>query len=92
VLELPDSLMPLIEDIDGIDGKYRRGDSFPPFNVHCPLLSLPLAFGTTLASIPALVPYHSRRLPAFRFGVSACPTSISRASAVWSESRRTQTI
>lgn len=57
VLELPDSLMPLIEDIDGIDGKYRRGDLLPPFNVHCPLLSLPLAFGTTLASIPALVPY-----------------------------------
>lgn len=30
-----------------------------PFDVHCPLLSLPLAFGTTLQTIPAHVPYLS---------------------------------
>ena len=29
----------------------------PEFDYHCPLLSLPLAFGTTLATIPAQVPY-----------------------------------
>jgi tetratricopeptide (TPR) repeat protein len=34
-----------------------RGEPLPAFDVHCPLLSLPLAFGTTLQSIPAEVPY-----------------------------------
>ena len=34
-----------------------RGDALPPFDFHCPLLSLPLVFKTTLESIPADVPY-----------------------------------
>ena len=29
----------------------------PPFDVHCPLLSLPLVFGTTAENIPGGVPY-----------------------------------
>jgi tetratricopeptide (TPR) repeat protein len=29
----------------------------PPFETHCPLLNLPLAFGTTLQTIPDSVPY-----------------------------------
>jgi tetratricopeptide (TPR) repeat protein len=44
------SLHPAIELID---------DSAPPprFELHCPLLSLPLAFGTTADTVPAPVPY-----------------------------------
>jgi len=34
-----------------------RGKPLPAFDVHCPLLSLPLVFGTTAQSIPAQVPY-----------------------------------
>ncbi|MSQ66884.1 MAG: hypothetical protein EXR83_01640 [Gammaproteobacteria bacterium] len=33
------------------------GAAAPAFDEHCPLLSLPLAFNTDLASIPAAVPY-----------------------------------
>jgi tetratricopeptide (TPR) repeat protein len=33
------------------------GETLPAFDVHCPLLSLPLAFGTRLETIPAKVPY-----------------------------------
>src|SRR5258708_39403723 len=33
------------------------GDAPPPFDLHCPLLSLPLAFATTLETVPAAVPY-----------------------------------
>src|SRR5207302_3598763 len=33
------------------------GDVAPPFDLHCPLLSLPLAFGTVLETVPATVPY-----------------------------------
>ncbi|HEY4302071.1 MAG TPA: tetratricopeptide repeat-containing glycosyltransferase family protein [Candidatus Didemnitutus sp.] len=34
-----------------------HGEKLPDFEFHCPLPSLPLAFGTELASIPASVPY-----------------------------------
>jgi len=33
------------------------GEPLPPFDWHCPLMSLPLAFGTTLDTIPARAPY-----------------------------------
>ncbi len=33
------------------------GDPLPRFDVHCPLLSLPLALKTTLDTVPAEVPY-----------------------------------
>lgn len=35
----------------------ESGQAPPPFDVHAPLLSLPLAFGTTLPTIPRQVPY-----------------------------------
>ncbi len=34
-----------------------EGDTLPAFDLHCPLLSLPLAFGTTVETIPAALPY-----------------------------------
>lgn len=34
-----------------------RGELLPPFDLHLPLMSLPRVLGTTLASIPAEVPY-----------------------------------
>ncbi|HTM74485.1 MAG TPA: tetratricopeptide repeat protein [Pseudolabrys sp.] len=57
VLEIPDSLVPLVENAANVAGIYRRGDALPRFDVHCPLMSLPLAFGTAIDTIPASVPY-----------------------------------
>jgi tetratricopeptide (TPR) repeat protein len=57
ILEVPEALMPLLGGLDGVTAMLRRGESLPPFDLHCPLMSLPLAFGTTLATIPAAVPY-----------------------------------
>lgn len=57
VLEGPDALLPLLASLPGIARLFGRGDTLPPFDLHCPLMSLPLAFGTTLATIPAQVPY-----------------------------------
>jgi tetratricopeptide (TPR) repeat protein len=39
------------------DTIFAEGEALPAFDLRCPLLSLPLAFGTTLATIPAKVPY-----------------------------------
>ena len=57
ILEVPASLKDLLSDIDGLSGIVSRGEKLPAFDLHCPLLSLPLAFGTELDTIPADVPY-----------------------------------
>lgn len=34
-----------------------EGEALPAYDLHCPMLSLPLIFGTTLETIPAAIPY-----------------------------------
>jgi tetratricopeptide (TPR) repeat protein len=43
--------------VQGLAQTIPSGGELPPFDYHCPLLSLPPAFGTTLADVPAPVPY-----------------------------------
>ncbi|KWI40383.1 tetratricopeptide repeat protein [Burkholderia stagnalis] len=57
VLESPVELTALFATLDGVDALVPRGAPLPPFDLHCPLLSLPHEFRTDLASIPAGVPY-----------------------------------
>jgi tetratricopeptide (TPR) repeat protein len=57
VLEVPSELMRLMSTLHGVDQLIEAGQALPPFDCHCPLLSLPLAFNTDLASIPAKTPY-----------------------------------
>jgi tetratricopeptide (TPR) repeat protein len=57
LLEVPDSLVTLMRCLPGVDQVFAAGEPLPAFDLHCPLLSLPLAFRTTLATIPASVPY-----------------------------------
>jgi hypothetical protein len=57
VLEAPVELTTLFATLDGVDVLVARGEPLPPFDLHCPLLSLPLEFRTNLASIPAGAPY-----------------------------------
>ncbi|MFL9951646.1 tetratricopeptide repeat-containing glycosyltransferase family protein [Paraburkholderia agricolaris] len=57
VLEVPRELMRLMSTLDGVDQLIEAGHALPPFDCHCPLLSLPLACKTGLASIPSKTPY-----------------------------------
>jgi tetratricopeptide (TPR) repeat protein len=59
VLEVHAPLVRLLSRLPGVLQIVARGDRLPPFDLHCPLLSLPRAFGTTLDTIPAAVPYLS---------------------------------
>jgi len=59
VLEVQQPLVPLLRNLAGTAAVCARGDPLPAFDRHCPLLSLPLAFATTVESIPAEVPYVS---------------------------------
>jgi len=61
VLEVQSSLKPLLEDFDGVSMLIGRGEALPHFDVHCPLMSLPLALKTTIETIPSAVPYITVR-------------------------------
>ena len=84
--EIQPELMPLLAQFDGIE-VVAKGAALPPFDLHCPLLSLPLAFGTEPATIPAGVPYL--RAPASRVAYwrDRLPPGGRRAGFVWSGSR-----
>jgi Flp pilus assembly protein TadD len=57
VLECQAELQRLFQTIAGGCQIVARGQPLPAFDLHCPLLSLPWVFGTTLASVPKEVPY-----------------------------------
>ena len=57
LLEVPHALRSLFAGLPGVATLIPRGDKLPAFDVHAPLLSLPLAFRTDAATIPADVPY-----------------------------------
>ncbi|MDX1485981.1 MAG: tetratricopeptide repeat protein, partial [Alphaproteobacteria bacterium] len=53
LLEVPGPLMGVLGGLDGPDRLIAKGEPLPAFDCHCPLLSLPLAFATTVETIPA---------------------------------------
>jgi ADP-heptose:LPS heptosyltransferase len=53
----PASLVPLLASCPGIDRLIPQNGPLPHFDTHAPLLSLPGIFGTSLATVPANVPY-----------------------------------
>ena len=57
ILEVQPPLEALLSDIGGISRIVGQGKPLPDFDLHCPLLSLPLAFRTELDTVPAGVPY-----------------------------------
>ncbi len=50
-------LYPLLRSVSGVDGFAIPGRPAEPFDYYAPLMSLPPIFGTTVATIPADVPY-----------------------------------
>jgi hypothetical protein len=57
IFEVQEPLHELMGTLPGAAQIVSRGASLPDFDLHCPLLSLPLAFGTRLATIPSQTPY-----------------------------------
>ena len=51
------TLVGLFGRAEGVQAAFEPGDQPPPFDYHTPLMSLPLAFRTTLETIPARMPY-----------------------------------
>ncbi len=57
VLEVQNELTALMRRLQGAPTVIARGEAPPPFDVYCPLGSLPLAFKTEPETVPARVPY-----------------------------------
>ena len=57
VLEVAPPLKEVLGEIEGATCVLARGEALPPFDLHCPLASLPLALKTQPASVPADIPY-----------------------------------
>jgi tetratricopeptide (TPR) repeat protein len=75
LVEVQPALKELLCGIDGVS-VFAQGEKLPPFDVHCPLGSLPLAEKTTLASVPADIPYlraSEARIAKWRARLEALP-------------------
>lgn len=57
ILEVQAALQPLLAQLGAWAQVVSAGQPLPPFDCHCPLMSLPLAFHTELATLPAAIPY-----------------------------------
>ena len=57
ILEVPPQLARLAAGLAGVAQVVETGHPLPAFDFHCPTMSLPLAFRTELATIPAAIPY-----------------------------------
>jgi tetratricopeptide (TPR) repeat protein len=82
-------LRELISTMPGITRVISTGDALPPFDTHCPLLSLPRVLGVTLATISSTVPYLStdpRRTASWRDRLARIGGF--RVGLVWAGGRR----
>jgi tetratricopeptide (TPR) repeat protein len=57
ILRCQRQLARLLKNFPGIDQTLSEDDALPHFDVHCPLISLPVAFKTRLETIPSTGPY-----------------------------------
>jgi tetratricopeptide (TPR) repeat protein len=61
IMEVQRELKALLTDLPGVTKLISTGERLPAFDYHCPLMSLPLAFRTSLDSIPSPGPYLAAR-------------------------------
>ena len=85
ILQVSEALSTLLATLPGVSEMLPADAPVPNFDYHCPMLSLPLFFNTTLDTLPAQVPYlfvdtQRRRAWTERLGAHTKP----RVGLVWS--------
>jgi len=77
VVEVQAPLLSLFQKMEGISVLLKSGDPLPPFDLHCPMMSLPLVFNTDLVTIPAcpqfVIPASKTQYWADKFGAKVKP-------------------
>jgi tetratricopeptide (TPR) repeat protein len=94
VLVVEDALRPLLSGLDGVTHCLNKSASLPPFDLHCPITTLPFALGTRLDTIPSsasyLPPLPQGRVQLWERRLSECAGSANkrRVGLVWSGNPR----
>jgi Flp pilus assembly protein TadD len=84
VLEVPEPLVRLLAGLPGGAHVVAHGAPLPRFDLHCPMLSLPFVFRTTLETVPNQMPYLAAdpaRAAAWRERLT--PLGGKRVGVVW---------
>lgn len=84
-------LAPVLAGMEGVERVIAYGEEMPTFDTHCSLMSLPRAFRTEIATIPATLPYlptQPDRVAAWgeRLGPRLGPRQRMRIALAWSGS------
>jgi tetratricopeptide (TPR) repeat protein len=85
ICEVQAKLQPLLSQLEGIE-VIASGQPLPAFDLHCPLMSLPLALHTSLETIPAAVPYLAAPPERQQIWRDRLPQGGMRVGLVWSGS------
>ena len=85
ICEVQPELVSLLAQLEGIE-IVARGCALPHFDLQCPLLSLPLAFGTEFSTVPAGTPYLVAPAAHAAQWRDRLPRGRPRAGFVWSGS------
>jgi tetratricopeptide (TPR) repeat protein len=85
LLEAQAPLLGLLAHLNGVSQLIATGSALPPFDYQCPLMSLPLAFKTTLDTVPAAPKYlQSDAAEVARWHTLLGERSRPRVGLVWS--------
>jgi tetratricopeptide (TPR) repeat protein len=86
ILEVQTPLVRLLRNLPHVDRVVGSGDELPVFDLHCPMLSLPLALKTTLATIPSAQSYlqtDKMQVNAWQIRLADLPGKGHRIGLVW---------
>lgn len=85
ILEVPAPLRDLLSGLKGVLQVVAQGEVLPTFDLHCPLMSLPLACKTSLHTVPAPRKYlQSHGSAAARWRSELPPRTWPRVGLAWS--------
>jgi len=56
-IEVQPPLVRILANLEGVQPPIAKGSALPEFDYHCPMMSLPLAFKTTLETVPNAAQY-----------------------------------
>jgi len=91
ILEAPKPLIRLLGSLSGVDRLVAQGEALPQFDLHCPMLSMPLALGTTVTTTPGNVPYlraDAAQAAAWRTRLAALENRGPRIGLAWAGNPR----
>ena len=91
IMEVPPPLKRIMHSLAGVDGVVTTGETIPHFDLHCPMMNLPMIFQTTLETIPAGIPYLSadpKDLPKWRDRVASAASGKLKVGLTWAGSSR----